>query len=94
MLTTRITNTEIQHFRVTSPNKIEIELRTPINRSFFDLQFDFHITGASSVSCEATVLAAAAAGKGEATANCLEVLEASSKDRLETTFEPNRFSLR
>jgi hypothetical protein len=45
----RITAAEIQQFRFISSTKIEIELRDPIERSYFELYFDFAVTGASTV---------------------------------------------
>jgi hypothetical protein len=45
----RITAAEIQQFKFISPTKIEIELREPIDRSHFELYFDFAVTGASTV---------------------------------------------
>ena len=47
-MTKRITGSDIRHFRVISPTKIEIELCAAIDPSHFDLHFDVQITGASA----------------------------------------------
>ena len=52
-MTKRITRADIRQFKVTSPTKIEIELCDPIDASFFDLQFDLQVSGASTASARA-----------------------------------------
>lgn len=54
-MTKRITRSDIKHFKLTSPTKLEIELCEPIDPAFFDLLFDLHISGASSNSARAAV---------------------------------------